>query len=102
MLLRRAGGLLLPYLSWTVIYAAAAGRLLDTGMSGLFSELFGYKSNGLWFFPVLFGLKVMRVLYWIIRSRFNRCVLLIDLSVCVVAGRIIELSSWWKRVLFGK
>ncbi|MDE6846690.1 MAG: acyltransferase family protein [Lachnospiraceae bacterium] len=79
MLFRRMSGLLLPYLSWTVIYAAIDGHLWEAGAVGFISDLLGYRSNGLWFFPVLFGLKVMHVLYWIIRRKTGRDTFVTDL-----------------------
>ena len=79
MLLRRMSGLLLPYLSWTIIWTALSGHLWETGIRGLLSELFGYGSNGLWFFPVLFGLKVVHSLYWIIFSKISKDRVIMDL-----------------------
>lgn len=79
MLLRRVSGLLLPYLSWTIINAAVSGRLWEMGLTGLFQQLFGYGSNGLWFFPVLFGLKIMHALYWTIRRKAGRDTIVTDL-----------------------
>lgn len=81
MLLRRMSGLLLPYLSWTVIYAAAGGHLWEAGAVELFMDLLGYGSNGLWFFPVLFGLKVMHVVYWIIRRKTGRDTIAVDILI---------------------
>lgn len=100
MLVRRMSGLLLPYLSWTIIYAVVFGHLwgIDYGgqflfrvglhndfvhlwkteVKGLLSNLFGYGSNGLWFFPVLFGMKVMHVLYWVIHSKIDRNTIVTD------------------------
>ncbi len=78
MLLRRAGSLLIPYLSWTIICAVVSGHLWENGLTELLSELLGYGSNGLWFFPVLFGLKVMHVLYWRIHSRIGRDTIITD------------------------
>ncbi len=78
MLLRRARSLLLPYLSWTIIGAVVSGHLWETGVTGLLLELLGYGSSGLWFFPVLFGLKVMHVLYWRIHSRIGRDTAVMD------------------------
>lgn len=78
MLVRRMSGLLLPYLSWTIIYAAVLGHLWKMGDEGVLSDLFGYGSNGLWFFPVLFGLKAMHVLFWIISSRTGKDTIITD------------------------
>lgn len=76
MLCRRMGGLLLPYLSWTIIYAIFSGNVRD-----IFANLFGYGSNGLWFFPVLLGLKVMHILYWFIYSKMSRKTIVTDLML---------------------
>ncbi|MCM1122063.1 MAG: acyltransferase family protein [Eubacterium sp.] len=72
MLSRRMTGLLLPYLSWTVIEAAGSDRLWEMGIEGFLLELFGYGSNGLWFFPVLFGLKIMHALYRVIAGKIGK------------------------------
>lgn len=82
MLCRRIGGLLLPYLSWTVISTMISGRLWKTGVNGLLVELLGYRESGLWFLPVLFGLKVMHALYWIVRRKIKRNTLFLNIALC--------------------
>lgn len=84
MLLRRMCGLLLPYLSWTVIYAAVSGQLLSMDAVQLGRMLTGYTQNGLWFFPVLFGLKIMHFLYWIVQKKLGQCTVLTSLLICFV------------------
>lgn len=84
MLRRRMGGLLLPYLSWTILYAvSASGAAGSVSMKELPARLgrmlAGYEQSGLWFFPVLFGLKGMHFLYWILQKRCRRRTLLTDL-----------------------
>ena len=81
MLIRRMNGLLLPYVSWSIIYAAfgwlqngvsadmISGGMLKAELTAFGLKLLGYKENGLWFFPVLFGLKIMHMLYWIISKK---------------------------------
>lgn len=96
MLLRRMSGLLLPYLSWTIIYAAVSGNLWGIGYGGLtrlLSDLFGYGSNGLWFFPVLFGLKVMHVLYWVIHNKISRNTIVTDVLLLVGLEIVITLLA---------
>ncbi len=83
MLIKRMRGLLLPYLSWIIISAAVSegaswyhaavvqhefGEVWKA-VQALLLELFGYGKNGLWFFPVLFGLKIIHALYWAIRTK---------------------------------
>ncbi|MDE6386368.1 MAG: acyltransferase family protein [Lachnospiraceae bacterium] len=65
MLIKRMSGLLLPYLSWTVIYTAVSG----------------YGDNGLWFFPVLFGLKIMHSLYWVICRKSGKDTIFADILI---------------------
>ena len=81
MLIRRMNGLLLPYVSWSIIYAAfgwlqngvsadmISGGMLKAELTAFGLKLLGYKENGLWFFPVLFGLKIMHML-WKLYARF--------------------------------
>ena len=84
MLLRRMSGLLLPYLSWTIIYIAVSGQLLNMSAVEFGFILIGYDQSGLWFFPVLFGLKATHFLYWVIRKKIRRCTLLSDMLLCIV------------------
>ena len=82
MLIKRIRGLLLPYLSWTVVRALLAGRLLEMGVEGTLSELLGYRENGLWFLPVLLGLKAMHTLFWIVRRRMSRNTIFVNIMLC--------------------
>lgn len=93
MLRRRIGGLLFPYLSWSVIGAALSGRLWKIGMNGFLFELLGYKQSGLWFLPVLFGLKAMHILYWIARRRTKRNTFLVNMALCLGMEIIIGLLA---------
>lgn len=79
MLCKRVSGLLLPYLSWTVIDAAVSGHLWEMGIRGFLQNLLGYGNSGLWFFPVLFGLKIMHALYWLICRKTGRDTIVADL-----------------------
>lgn len=93
MLRRRINGLLLPYLSWTVIGAAVSGRLWETGMDGFLGELLGYRESGLWFLPVLFGLKMMHALYWVARRKIKKNTLLVNITLCFGTEVIIGLLA---------
>lgn len=93
MLAKRMSGLLLPYVSWSVIYAAAGSLqngvspqmifdgTLKTEFTVFWSKLWGYGENGLWFFPVLFGLKIMHVLYWVICRKTGKDMFIKDLLI---------------------
>lgn len=93
MLIRRMGGLLLPYLSWTVIYAAVFGQMADMGAAGFGRMLTGYEQNGLWFFPVLFGLKVMHFLYWTVGKRIAKHTLLTDMMLCFALEAVVAVLA---------
>ena len=83
MLLKRAQGLLIPYLSWTIIYEILSGRLWTIDIKNVSLQLFGYKQSGLWFLPVLFGLKFLHFLYWIIRRhRRSESIWIKDILLC--------------------
>lgn len=81
MLFKRASGTLLPYLSWSVLNTIFRGGIsFDMKMEDWIAILFGYIPNGLWFLPVLFGLKIMHFFYW---------------KIC----RVILKPALWKNVL---
>lgn len=79
LIMRRMKGLLVPYLSWTIISAGVSGWFYRINITEMGLRLLGYENNGMWFFPVLFGLKMMHVLYRIIRRKFNRHSLFADI-----------------------
>lgn len=93
MLIKRAGGLLLPYVSWNVVCAVIgfwqngmSAQMISAGMlrtefTVFWSDFWGYGENGLWFFPVLFGLKIMHMLYWVIRKRTGKDRFVTDLLI---------------------
>lgn len=90
MLLKRATGLLLPYLSWSILYAFFRGEIsFDMNIESWGNILWGYEGNGLWFLLVLFGLKVMHFFYWkisgvISKPALPKTVLVICLLECIV------------------
>ena len=83
-LLHRMSGLLLPYLSWTILYAAVSGQLLDMNAVDFGRILAGYDQSGLWFLPVLFGLKVLHLLYWKMQKKAKRHILFMNLALCLI------------------
>lgn len=94
LIIRRMKGLLLPYLSWTVIAAGVSGWLYRINITEMGLRLLGYENNGMWFFPVLFGLKIMHVLYRIIRRRFDRHNLFTDmLLLCGLEAAAVLLAA---------
>lgn len=68
MILKRVGGLLVPYVTWSVLYELISERLWEVNLEDFVLRLLGYKQTGLWFFPVLFGLKILHCLYWSIQK----------------------------------
>lgn len=90
MLLKRTIGLLVPYFSWSILYAYIQGGIsLDMNIESLGEILWGYDGNGLWFLLVLFGLKVMHFFYWkicraISRPTLPKTVLVFCLLECIV------------------
>lgn len=98
MLVKRMGGLLLPYVSWTVIYTVVSERALlfpvsavtvsgetwKTVFEGFRKAIMGYGDNGLWFLPVLFCLKIVHSLYWFIRRKSGQDTIAAD--ILILAG----------------
>lgn len=90
MLLKRTIGLLLPYFSWSILYALFQGGISSSmNIESWGAILWGYEGNGLWFLLVLFGLKVMHFFYWkisrvISKSTLPKTVLIICLLECIV------------------
>lgn len=92
MLLKRAIGLLLPYFSWSILYAFFQGGIsfsMSMNIESWGAILWGYEGNGLWFLLVLFGLKVMHFFYWkicrvISKSALLKSILIICLLECIV------------------
>ncbi|MCM1087479.1 MAG: acyltransferase family protein [Muribaculaceae bacterium] len=82
MPLKRATGLLLPYFSWIILYRIIGGNLWNMNIKGIGLELLGYKQSGMWFFPVLFGLKVLHCLYWFIQKKSGRHTFVKDIVIC--------------------
>ncbi len=94
MLLKRTVGILLPYLSWSFLYAFfdnGLGFCIDIKNIG--SVFWGYQYNGLWFLVVLYGLKITHYLYWKSNQRLGQFALLrsimtilaIEMMVCLLA-----------------
>lgn len=84
MLYKRFCGLLIPYMSWSILYRIVSGNLLEINIKDFVLWLFGYEQGGLWFLPVLFGLKILHFLYWKIEKRIkkadNSCI--VDMLIC--------------------
>lgn len=69
MILMRAGGLLIPYICWTVIGCMSSMSDKTFEWKHFWDRLMGYTQTGLWFLAVLFGLKVMHNLLWRIKRK---------------------------------
>lgn len=93
MLFRRMSGLLLPYLSWTILYVVVSGQLLTMNVTGFGRILAGYDQSGLWFLPVLFGLKILHFLYWTIQNKIKRHTLVMDLVLCLILEMVTAIPA---------
>lgn len=99
MLIKRASGILLPYLSWSILYTIFRGGIsLDMKMEDWAAILLGYESNGLWFLLVLFGLKVMHFFYWKICRVIIKPVLWKNvLGICLLECMVVLLALVTKQ-----
>lgn len=86
MLIKRAGGLLIPYLSWSILGYVISGQFRELQIRELGLQLLGYTKSGLWFFPVLFGLKILHYLYWNVQRIIGRHSLAKDILICCLIG----------------
>lgn len=83
MLIKRVRSLLIPYVSWNILYDVISGSIWEVNIKDFGLMLLGYNQGGLWFFPVLFGLKVLHFLYWMIKRKMgNRSSYISDICVC--------------------
>lgn len=69
MILARVNSLLIPYTVW--VFIDCIRNLVDNpfGWKIFIDRLMGYTQSGLWFLAVLFGLKIMHVLLWILKGK---------------------------------
>ncbi|MDE7283293.1 MAG: acyltransferase family protein, partial [Lachnospiraceae bacterium] len=94
MLVKRVCGLLIPYVSWNILYVVISGQILEVNIKDFGLMLLGYKQSGLWFFPVLFGLKILHFLYWMIKKKWGyRSNFIEDIFVCLLLEVITVLFS---------
>lgn len=94
MLTKRICRLLIPYVSWSVLYEIISGQILEVNIKDFGLLLLGCKENGLWFFPVLFGLKVLHYLYWMIKRKMgNKSNCISDIFVCGLLETITVLLA---------
>ncbi len=104
MLCKRAGGLLLPYVSWSILYEVMSGQLWAMDLKNFGLQLLGYTQTGLWFFPVLFGLKVMHYGYWLLQRKLRRgglrSGLLPDMLLCALLEVIAVILAFVTRQPF--
>lgn len=68
-LLKRARGLLIPYIAWTLIYGLHPDLAFSVNCKNLWRQLLGQSQTGLWFLAVLFALKCTHAIYWYIQKR---------------------------------
>lgn len=92
ILVKRMKSLLIPYLCWTILlYAVDLQMPFYINTNQFLSNLFGYTQNGLWFLPVLFGLKCMHCCLWKIQNK-NKDNLLIKTIINLVIIELIIIS----------
>lgn len=79
MILKRAEGLLVPYLAWNLISCVRLEGKIQFQYTDFWSRLTGYTPTGLWFLIVLFGLKCVHAGYWYLPKKYKQNSLLINL-----------------------
>ena len=83
MLIKRVGRLLIPYVSWNVMYDVISGQIWEVNIKDFVLLLLGYNQGRLWFFPVLYGFKVLHFLYWMIKRKWGyKSNLIQDIFIC--------------------
>lgn len=92
-LIKRAGSLLLPYVIWTCIYHVMSIGQFQVYVKEVLFDLLGFTDSGLWFLPVLFGLKCMHFIYWYLQSKIGTQKLFSDILLCFVIGIMILLLA---------
>ncbi|MCM1387785.1 MAG: acyltransferase family protein [Bacillus sp. (in: Bacteria)] len=94
MLFKRACGLLIPYVSWSFLYEMIAKQIWEMDIRNFILQLTGYEQSGLWFLPVLFGLKIMHCLYWRIQKAMYgiHCRLKNILILCFLEAVVVSLA----------
>ena len=93
MLLKRAGGLLIPYISWSFLYELFFGQIWEINIENFMLQLSGYRQSGLWFFPVLFGLKILHCFYWQAQKVVGKHNLIKDVLICCLLGIVTALAA---------
>lgn len=80
MLKRRSYSLIIPYFLWKIIYFFSAIKAPFSHLPLLLSSLLGYRQDSLWFIAVMWGLKLLHYVLWVIREKIlspichdNRC-----------------------------
>lgn len=72
MVRRRFVGLLIPYISWNLIYSLRFEEIIQFQYVGFWDRIIGRNQSGLWFLAVLFGLKCVHALYWKMQRKFEK------------------------------
>lgn len=94
MLIKRMKGLLIPYLSWTIVLYTIDLRMpFGIDANKFYSHLFGYSQSGLWFLPVLFGLKCMHYCFWKMQNKNGESLLIKTIFNIVIIELIIILLA---------
>lgn len=99
MLTKRMKSLLIPYLSWTIVlYAIDLQMPFYTDVNKFFNHLFGFTQSGLWFLPVLFGLKCMHYCFWKLQSKNEESLLIKTIFNIAIIELIIILLAVTTRL----
>lgn len=94
MLIKRVCSLLVPYVSWNILYDVISGQIWKANIKDFALLLLGYNQSRLWFFPVLFGLKILHFLYWMIKRKMgNKSNCISDIFVCGLLEAITVLFA---------
>lgn len=94
MIEKRMLGLLVPYLSWNVIYSYKLfDGILHFEYKVLWDRIVGREQSGLWFLACLFGLKCVHAIYWHLQSKWKRDNVWINIFLMVMLELAIILLA---------
>lgn len=94
MPLKRLKSLILPYFCWSLLYMLFYGQLFGADIERIIRILFGYEQSGLWFLPVLFGLKFFHFLYWKLQNWLGKHSLIKDFGICILLEVLIVIFAF--------
>lgn len=111
---KRAKSLLVPYITWNLLYNINFNSAYPINYRSLWNQLTGVIQTGLWFLAVLFGLKCMHAFYWYMQKKcpennifFNILLVLLSETVILILAvltheqYIINMISYAIPYFFG-